>query len=99
MLIDKKKAIKKKWRISEQTLLSVSFIGGSLGAYLAMILFRHKTKHFKFKYGLPLMIIFHCFFFSIVIKKIVLSLQRYSLKLINQGMPLQYHHQMMLLLL
>ena len=71
MLIDKKKAIKKKWRISEQTLLSVSFIGGSLGAYLAMILFRHKTKHFKFKYGLPLMIIFHCFFFSIVIKKIV----------------------------
>lgn len=67
MLIDKKKAIKKKWRISEQTLLSVSFIGGSLGAYLAMILFRHKTKHFKFKYGLPLMIIFHCFFFSIVI--------------------------------
>ena len=71
MLIDQKKAIKKKWRISEQTLLSVSFIGGSLGAYLAMILFRHKTKHFKFKYGLPLMIIFHCFFFSIVIKKIV----------------------------
>ena len=71
MLIDKKKAIKKKRRISEQTLLSVSFIGGSLGAYLAMILFRHKTKHFKFKYGLPLMIIFHCFFFSIVIKKIV----------------------------
>ena len=71
MLIDKKKAIKKKWRISEQTLLSVSFICGSLGAYLAMILFRHKTKHFKFKYGLPLMIIFHCFFFSIVIKKIV----------------------------
>ena len=71
MLIDKKMAIKKKWRISEQTLLSVSFIGGSLGAYLAMILFRHKTKHFKFKYGLPLMIIFHCFFFSIVIKKIV----------------------------
>ena len=71
MLIDKKKDIKKKWRISEQTLLSVSFIGGSLGAYLAMILFRHKTKHFKFKYGLPLMIIFHCFFFSIVIKKIV----------------------------
>ena len=71
MFVDKKKAIKKKWRISEQTLLSVSFIGGSLGAYLAMILFRHKTKHFKFKYGLPLMIIFHCFFFSIVIKKIV----------------------------
>ena len=62
MLIDKK-GYKKKWRISEQTLLSVSFIGGSLGAYLAMILFRHKTKHFKFKYGLPLMIIFHCFSF------------------------------------
>lgn len=71
MFIDKKKAIKKKWRISEQTLLSLSFIGGSLGTYLAMILFRHKTKHFKFKYGLPLMLIFNCFLFSIVIKKIV----------------------------
>lgn len=71
MFIDKRKAIRRNWRISEKTLLSVSFIGGSLGSYLAMILFKHKTKHFKFKYGLPLMLILHCILFFILIKKIV----------------------------
>lgn len=71
MFIDKLKAIRRKWRIPEKTLLSVSFIGGSLGSYLAMIFFRHKTNHFKFKYGLPLILILHCILFFILNNKIV----------------------------
>ena len=67
MFIDKIKAIRRKWRITEKTLLSVSFIG----SYLAMIFFRHKTNHFKFKYGLPLMLILHCILFFILNNKIV----------------------------
>lgn len=45
--IDKKKAIKHKFRISENTLIFSAFIGGSLGALLGMQFFRHKTKHPK----------------------------------------------------
>lgn len=43
--IDKSKAKKKKWRITENTLIGVGFFGGSVGALLGMKLFRHKTKH------------------------------------------------------
>lgn len=56
---DKKKAQKQLWRIPEATLLTASLIGGSLGAYAAMKMFRHKTKHPKFYITVPLMIIFH----------------------------------------
>lgn len=42
--IDKKKAIKGKWRTKEKVLLLLSFLGGAYGGYLAMIIFRHKTK-------------------------------------------------------
>ena len=46
--IDKFKAQRGKWRISEKALLVSSFIGGSVGGFLAMQLFRHKTKHWYF---------------------------------------------------
>ena len=46
--VDKAKAKKKAWRISEKTLLSLSFFGGAVGGYIAMFLFRHKTKHWYF---------------------------------------------------
>ena len=42
--IDKKKAVKKKYRTKEKTLLSLSFFGGAFGGYSAMLIFRHKTK-------------------------------------------------------
>ena len=45
---DKRKAKKKRWRIPERILLGVGFIGGAVGALLAMNLFRHKTKHWYF---------------------------------------------------
>lgn len=53
MLADKRKAQKKKWRISENTLIASAVLGGSLGALLGMYLFRHKTMHPKFTIGIP----------------------------------------------
>lgn len=53
MLSDKYKARKKQWRIPERVLLTVAFLGGSLGSILGMQLFRHKTRHLKFSLGLP----------------------------------------------
>lgn len=57
MLVDKQRAIHKKWRIPEKTLFLIGIIGGSLGAILGMRVFRHKTKHLKFKYGFPIILI------------------------------------------
>ncbi len=57
MLIDKEKAKKHKWRIPEHTLIFIALIGGSIGSFIAMNLFRHKTKHFKFKVGIPIILI------------------------------------------
>lgn len=50
---DKQRAIKRKYRISEKTLLLFSFALGGVGAWLGMKTFRHKTQHALFKYSLP----------------------------------------------
>ena len=55
--IDKLKAKQGSWRISEATLLILAVIGGSIGAMLGMKVWRHKTMHKKFKYGLPLILL------------------------------------------
>lgn len=55
--LDKSKAKNKKWRIKESTLFLLSIVGGSLGALLGMKLFKHKTKHWYFKYGIPFILI------------------------------------------
>ncbi|MBE6692643.1 MAG: DUF1294 domain-containing protein [Ruminococcaceae bacterium] len=55
--IDKRKAIKKKWRIRESVLFGFSALGGSLGGFAAMQIFRHKTKTPIFKFGVPFIII------------------------------------------
>lgn len=54
--MDKWKARRGKWRISETTLLLVAFIG-PLGAFLGMRLVRHKTKHWKFRILVPLFLL------------------------------------------
>ena len=51
--IDKSKAKRKLWRIPEWQLISFALLGGSLGAWSAMYLFRHKTKHSLFAIGIP----------------------------------------------
>jgi len=55
--IDKRRAKQGAWRISEYTLLLVALLGGSLGALLGMRYFRHKTRHRKFRYGVPLILL------------------------------------------
>ena len=66
--IDKAKAKFNKWRIPESTLLAVSFIGGSLGAVLGMEIFRHKTKHMKFKVLNPVFLFLHILIIFFVIR-------------------------------
>lgn len=53
----RKKAKKSKRRIRETTLLGLAVFGGSIGAYLGMQVWHHKTLHKKFKYGLPLILL------------------------------------------
>ena len=55
--IDKWKAKKSKWRIRETALLGLAVLGGSIGAWLGMKVWHHKTLHKKFKYGVPLILI------------------------------------------
>ena len=57
MATDKSRAIKGKWRIPEKSLFLVSLLGGSLGTWAGMYLFRHKTKHWYFVIGMPLILI------------------------------------------
>ena len=55
--IDKWKARKSKWRIREAALLGLAVLGGSIGAWIGMKVWHHKTQHKKFKYGVPAIII------------------------------------------
>lgn len=57
MYIDKKKAQKGKWRISEWTLFMLVILGGGIGGIAGMKVFRHKTKKAKFYIGFPTIII------------------------------------------
>lgn len=59
---DKKRAIEKKRRISERTLLLFSFFGGALGALLGMRVFHHKTRKMKFRVSVPLFLILQIIF-------------------------------------
>lgn len=56
--LDKWKAIHHKWRINEYQLLAFAALGGSIGAWLGMKVWHHKTLHKKFRYGVPA--IFFC---------------------------------------
>lgn len=55
--IDKWKAKKSLWRIREASLLGLAVLGGSIGAWLGMKVWHHKTMHEKFKYGIPLILV------------------------------------------
>lgn len=56
MLVDKIKARKNLWRIPEKVLFLSAILGGSIGSLLGMYVFRHKTKHFSFILGMPLIL-------------------------------------------
>ena len=55
--IDKWKARNEKWRTPESTLFLLAIIGGSIGALLGMQVWRHKTQHWSFRLGIPLILI------------------------------------------
>ena len=55
--VDKYKAIRQEWRIRESTLLGLALIGGSIGGWLAMYIFHHKTKKVKFFVGIPVILV------------------------------------------
>ena len=55
--IDKFKAKRNRWRITEASLLFLAVMGGSIGAWLGMKAWHHKTLHKKFRYGVPAIIV------------------------------------------
>ena len=55
--LDKHKSKRKARRISERWLLLLALIGGSVGAWLGMLVWRHKTKHAKFRFGVPILLL------------------------------------------
>ena len=57
MGIDKLRAKKQVWRVPEKTLFLIAVIGGSIGTNIGMYAFRHKTKHWYFVIGMPLILI------------------------------------------
>lgn len=56
-VIDKIKAKRHAWRVSELTLLALAAVGGSVGAMVAIFVVRHKSRHLKFRYGVPLILL------------------------------------------
>lgn len=65
---DKRKAVRHQWRVPERVLIGIALIGGSLGAWVGMRIFRHKTKHPKFFIGVPLMTAIQAVVFFLVVK-------------------------------
>ena len=57
MVIDKIRAMERRFRIPESVLLIIAILGGSVGCIAGMIIFRHKKRKIKFRYGLPLILI------------------------------------------
>ena len=56
---DKRRAKKNKWRVSEKALLLCAFLMGGVGALAGMSVLRHKTRHWKFRIGVPAALIFN----------------------------------------
>ncbi len=57
MYIDKKRAREHRWRIPEKTLFLIAVLGGSIGSNLGMRVCRHKTKHWYFVVGMPMILV------------------------------------------
>lgn len=74
MYIDKNKAKKGKYRISEKTLFITAFLLGGIGIYAGMYKFRHKTKHTLFTVGIPVCIIINLFCVYYILSKNLLNI-------------------------
>jgi uncharacterized membrane protein YsdA (DUF1294 family) len=69
--IDKRRAVRGAWRIKERTLFLSAILGGSIGAILGMQVFRHKTKHSSFVFGIPAILICQLAIAAFVIYRIL----------------------------
>ena len=70
MGIDKRRAKRGKWRISEKTLFLSALLGGAIGGTVGMLVFHHKTKHWYFKFGFPLLAVLQaaaCLYFLLIV--------------------------------
>ena len=68
MGIDKRRARLGKWRISEKVLFLLALLGGAVGGTAGMLIFRHKTKHWYFKFGFPILAVLQlaaCLYFGL----------------------------------
>ncbi|MDD6189898.1 MAG: DUF1294 domain-containing protein [Clostridiales bacterium] len=68
MAADKKRAMNRRWRIPESVLLTIAFIGGSLGSIAGLLICRHKTRHLKFTILLPLFLALHIFIALVILR-------------------------------
>ena len=71
MGIDKAKARAGAWRIPEKTLFLVTALFGGLGGTLGMNVFRHKTKHWYFKYGFPALLVAQIVLLALILPKLL----------------------------
>ena len=69
MGIDKMKARRGSWRIPEKTLFLVTALFGALGGTLGMKVFRHKTKHWYFKWGFPALLVVQIVLLTVILTK------------------------------
>lgn len=69
--LDKRRAMKDRWRIPESTLLGVAVIGGTVGAFLGMMFFRHKIRKWKFVLGVPLIFVLQAVAASYIVSVII----------------------------
>ncbi len=66
MGLDKYKARKQLWRIPESTLFILAIIGGSMGCIIGMHAFRHKTRHWYFLFGMPMILLIQIALFAAI---------------------------------
>lgn len=57
MGMDKRRAKRHEWRVPETRLFLVALLGGSIGSIVGMRVFRHKTKHWYFVWGMPAILV------------------------------------------
>lgn len=73
MGMDKYKARRNKWRISESSLFIAGILGGGIGMLLGMGIFRHKTRHWKFIIGIPAVVVINIILFGYMLNRFFLS--------------------------
>ena len=73
-LIDKLAAITKKRRVSEAGLFAIAIVGGAAAEYITMLLIRHKTRHERFMFGLPIIIFVHAVLLFLYFNKLEVTL-------------------------